>query len=1426
MKGKKILTWLLAVTMVLMLFPLSAFATYSKQWYQLSFTTNLLANGATRLTAATVIFINGSSKCPGVTDGKIDADQSSSWESHAIMAAASYVYAMDNVIETSNNYSYCAVVAWDDKGQIYVYANDDNGVFYNSPTPNKFTIEGCSYNSGSPKNGEWYAVKKYVATVATGNGGVVSSNAWSGNDGGWIANGTTATLTAQAFTGYYFTGWSDSNNSNPRTITAPTGSSATYTANFAQYQAKSDNTYYATVESAVGTVSTGTITANFADTLTPANGVSLKKDVALETKTGTFTAVDGAATISVAADGGVTLTAGRLKVARSNAKAVVTVVTNDKTVEVKIPANTGYTVDANEMPATVGKLNKDQSVEIGGITYTAGADETDFTIGDDTLTGAGDTATVPKSTEASITLGDSETVMSFDGENTASTVITRGGLVDEQETDTTVQLTDQADAFYINGKCYATNTKGATFVVNESEKTAYLKTGDGYIESGATLGVLNAASADADESVIVNVTAGGTGLGIVVEANAPSVGSATATVYEGMTMTVQYGEVTKTYSAAGGTATFVIDGGEDCDVALTSGATTLETDQGIYAGTTNKQIVNTGDKTITVSVDSKNTNTATLTVPAEGKVKVAPSGSANYYEAYEAVEEATIVVEESKNTIANGSVKLAYRKAISVRDVAIMNRYDEAGKDVIVSGRSDSVTIPEGGEADIGWAYITDVMQETIFALDTIEDATVSLNDGESVAINGVAYTGGEGGGSVKLDPDTGEVIEITGSINIKISVENLTEYFSYNMIPGTSVTIGKYVYTLSKEKAVLGDVTIKGRGADEDGTMLNPAIVLKDKAQEVDVALAANKDTGTTYTAANAATKFAISANDADTTKVDLLDNNAAANSALTFTGEDRHTVNGVAYSGLADGSSYTVTYATAQVDSGKTDAESGDPIMDTVNRNTVKVESGCKITAAMNIKDTININDSTVDGTSSDDKPFTASNSGVTILLDFSDTTSVAVSGVNSYLVPIKNDGDSTVAGYEVHKLYSGGVSVPVIDGDGTMNVKVSVSGSVATVSDITKTDLEKLGGDGNVTIDLSGLSGSVTGVKLPVSTLTNMLNSDVKKLEVKLPGADVTIDKTTLSALTEQTSADNLKLVVDDGTAARSTLNTAQTSTLSELNEPTVIEAYFASGDERISDFKGGTVSIAIELNTDRPIRVWYLKENGEREKVDASYDKETATLTLKHFSHYVIEQLDDSMGYASCPKGETCLLESFHDAVNTAWYHDGVHYCVENGLMKGYDDSKFGPDDEISRGQIVTILWRMEGSPAASGGNFDDVAADAYYANAVAWAAENGIVGGYGGGKFGPNDLITREQFAAILYRYAQFKGVDVSVGKDTNILDFDDAPDISSYAVPAIQWACGSGVITGTSATTLSPDGTATRAQAATMLMRYCAEVEK
>ena len=177
------------------------------------------------------------------------------------------------------------------------------------------------------------------------------------------------------------------------------------------------------------------------------------------------------------------------------------------------------------------------------------------------------------------------------------------------------------------------------------------------------------------------------------------------------------------------------------------------------------------------------------------------------------------------------------------------------------------------------------------------------------------------------------------------------------------------------------------------------------------------------------------------------------------------------------------------------------------------------------------------------------------------------------------------------------------------------------------------------------------------------------------------------------------------------------------------------------------------------------------------------------------------------------------ELFTDVADDAWYADAVRYVYENGMMNGTDDTAFSPDANTTRAMIVTMLYRMEAEPTAQGSGFTDVAAGSYYADAVAWAAENGIVNGVSETSFAPDDSITREQMAAILYRYAQYKGYDVTASG--NLSAYTDASQVSGYAAAAMQWANGEGLITGVTGTALDPQGSATRAQVATILMRFC-----
>ena len=225
-------------------------------------------------------------------------------------------------------------------------------------------------------------------------------------------------------------------------------------------------------------------------------------------------------------------------------------------------------------------------------------------------------------------------------------------------------------------------------------------------------------------------------------------------------------------------------------------------------------------------------------------------------------------------------------------------------------------------------------------------------------------------------------------------------------------------------------------------------------------------------------------------------------------------------------------------------------------------------------------------------------------------------------------------------------------------------------------------------------------------------------------------------------------------------------------------------------------------------------WYNERTEELEFQQAARIARdgTAEFDLDHASDYAIVIDDRSHEPVDLP---------FNDVPESYWAYDAIQYVYGEGLMAGTSGSTFSPESTTTRGQIVTILWRLSGSPVVNYlMDFDDVDPAAYYAEAIRWATSEGIAGGYGGGVFGPDDPITREQLAVMLHRYAQHEGYDVSIGEDTNILSYADALEISEYAIPAMQWACGAGILEG-DAGHLYPQGNATRAQIATMLMRFC-----
>jgi hypothetical protein len=254
---------------------------------------------------------------------------------------------------------------------------------------------------------------------------------------------------------------------------------------------------------------------------------------------------------------------------------------------------------------------------------------------------------------------------------------------------------------------------------------------------------------------------------------------------------------------------------------------------------------------------------------------------------------------------------------------------------------------------------------------------------------------------------------------------------------------------------------------------------------------------------------------------------------------------------------------------------------------------------------------------------------------------------------------------------------------------------------------------------------------------------------------------------------------------------------------------IEVTITVGNTQIHDF-AGTVTVSVPYTPPATVKaedydlltVYYLNDKGElTEIIGAHYDPKTGLLTFKtnHFSTFVLRE----------------WINPFTDVAKDAWYYKAVRYGYSNELVTGTSATTFAPESSLTRAQLVTILYRNAGSPKVTGGTtFSDVKSGEWYTDAIAWASANGIVSGYGDGKFGTNDIITREQFATVLYRLS---GTPTSGALDKK---FSDADKVSDWAEHAIAWATTTGLITGRTATTVVPGSTANRAEAVTLLQRY------
>lgn len=353
-------------------------------------------------------------------------------------------------------------------------------------------------------------------------------------------------------------------------------------------------------------------------------------------------------------------------------------------------------------------------------------------------------------------------------------------------------------------------------------------------------------------------------------------------------------------------------------------------------------------------------------------------------------------------------------------------------------------------------------------------------------------------------------------------------------------------------------------------------------------------------------------------------------------------------------------------------------------------------------------------------------------------------------------------------------------------------------------------KKSGEDTVTITPE-IKGKVNGiaVSLPKSAAANAAKQGVQ-LIVETDKARVSLRAEVLGELAKN-SGSELKLEITEKRAEEVSDKLAHEN----LDGASIVEVTLMIDGKPVTVFGGKKLLIDIPVDSKRfragdTCRVLVLSDDGAAERTSGQCIKKNDALFVRvettHLSTFVV------MRDAALP---------FTDVADTAWYADAVQYVYENGLMTGVSESEFGPDGTATRGQIVTILWRLAGSPVVNYAmRYADMDEGAWYGEAVRWAASTGVVTGYSESSFGPNDAITREQLAAILYRYVKTQGQGFT-GMWYFPLRYDDAASISSWADEAMHWCVMKGVLNGTSETALSPRATATRAQLATILQRFC-----
>lgn len=374
--------------------------------------------------------------------------------------------------------------------------------------------------------------------------------------------------------------------------------------------------------------------------------------------------------------------------------------------------------------------------------------------------------------------------------------------------------------------------------------------------------------------------------------------------------------------------------------------------------------------------------------------------------------------------------------------------------------------------------------------------------------------------------------------------------------------------------------------------------------------------------------------------------------------------------------------------------------------------------------------------------------------------------------------------------------------VTGSSAATTQAYVQGDTATVFLTSRQLSAATGAQSGVAVTVDATDPAVGTVVLAGRSIANACDAGAAALQVKFRSGTVTLDARALAAL-------DLHKDVAVSLASGASLNAAQQRALGSQAATATLANASVLVDGAAASCPAGSVRAAVAVNAADDLTAWSLADDGSISAVGGAYDAGQQT--------YAFDVVNGVTAIARFP---------FTDVVAGTWYYGAAAYAYNNGLFAGMTPTTFAPNATMTRAMLVSVLWRLAGAPAPKAPNtFVDVPDGAWYTDAVTWAAENGVVSGIGGSRFDPSGFVTREQTAEILYNYAHSKGYDVSARAD--LMAFPDAASVSGWAEEALSWANAAGLINGTvrdGQTILDPQGSASRAQVAMILMNYVEHV--